>query len=364
MYGASDNWLRVHLDGLLLLLLLLALSCGLAILYSASGGEFYYVKRQAIWCGIALSVMFVVAQISPRFLARWAIIPWLAGVIMLLAVIFIGTGAKGAQRWLNLGGFRFQPSELLKVAVPLLLSSYLGNRVLPPRFMHVFISLVLIGLPWVLVVIQPDLGTSLLIAGSGFFVLFLSGLPMRYLVIAAAAAAVAIPLMWFYGMHDYQRQRVLTMFNPEEDKLGAGWNIIQSTTAIGSGGVEGKGWLAGSQSQLDFLPESHTDFIIAVMAEEFGFFGVMGLLTLYMLIIIRCLIISLRAKSMFGKLLGGSLTLTFFIYVFVNMGMVSGILPVVGVPLPMVSYGGTSLVTLMLGFGMLMAIATEKKRGS
>ena len=364
MYGSSSSWFRFHIDGPLFFLLLVTLGGGLAVLFSAGGESLYYVKRQAVWCLIALTAMVVVAQISPRFMARWAIIPWLLGVCMLAAVLIIGSGAKGAQRWLEIAGFRFQPSELLKIAVPLMLSSYLGSRVLPPTFKHVCWSLVLIAIPPALVILQPDLGTSLLIGASGFFVLLLAGLPMRYILSAAAVVAIAVPLMWFYGMHDYQRQRVLTMFNPEADKLGAGWNIIQSTTAIGSGGFQGKGWLSGSQAHLEFLPERHTDFIIAVMAEEFGFIGVMVLLTVYLLIIIRCLVISLRARNMFGKLLAGSITLTFFVYIFVNMGMVSGILPVVGVPLPMISYGGTSLVTLMLGFGMLMAIGTEEKRGS
>jgi len=283
-------------------------------------------------------------------------------VALLVGVLFFGIGAKGAQRWLEIGGFRFQPSEILKIAVPLMLASYLARRPLPPNFKHVFFSLVFIAIPPLLVVLQPDLGTAILIAVSGFFVLFLAGLPKRYLGFALLAAVVVLPLMWLYGLRDYQRQRILTMFDPEADKLGAGWNIIQSTIAIGSGGIDGKGWMRGTQSQLDFLPESHTDFIIAVLAEEFGLVGVLLLMTLFLLIIVRCVIISLRAQSMFGRLLAGSLTLTFFVYIFVNMGMVSGILPVVGVPLPFMSYGGTSVVTLMLGFGMLMSVSTERKR--
>ncbi len=363
VYTTASGWQKVHLDFLLFLLLAVLTAFGLFVLYSASGGSEFYVKRQAMWVAIGFVAMFITAQISPRLLARWALLPWLGGVFLLVAVIFFGTGAKGAQRWLDLGGFRFQPSEVLKIAVPLMLASYLGNRHLPPRFAHVVSALALILIPAGLVIIQPDLGTSILVAASGFFVLFLAGLPKRYLAIAATGIAVAVPMMWFYLMRDYQKQRILTLLDPQSDKLGAGWNIMQSTTAIGSGGLHGKGWMQGTQSQLDFLPESHTDFIIAVLAEEFGLMGVLLLLLLYLLVIGRGIVIGLTAQSNFGRLLAGSIILTFSIYVFVNMAMVSGILPVVGVPLPLMSYGGTSIVTLMLGFGMLMAISTEKKRG-
>jgi len=362
IYGAPNQWQRVHLDVPLFLLLTLLAAAGLFILYSGSGQSLYYVEHQLLNYGVGCAVMVATAQLPPRLLERWAYIPYFGGILLLIAVLVFGIGAKGAQRWLEIGGFRFQPSEILKAAVPLMLASYLGGRALPPRFKHVLFALVFIAIPPALVILQPDLGTAILIAASGFFVLFLAGLPKRYLLVAGLAAMAVLPLMWFYVLHDYQRQRILTMFNPEADKLGAGWNIIQSTIAIGSGGVHGKGWMLGTQSQLDFLPESHTDFIIAVLAEEFGLVGVMALMGLYLLIIFRCIIICLRAQSMFGRLLAGSITLTFFVYVFVNMGMVSGILPVVGVPLPLVSYGGTSIVTLMLGFGMLMSVSTEKKR--
>ena len=362
IYGAPNQWLKVHLDLPLLLLLVILSMTGLFVLYSASGQSAGYVNRQLIYYGLGLLVMLVTAQIPPRFLERWAFIPYVGGVLLLVGVLFFGIGAKGAQRWLELGGFRFQPSEILKIAVPLMLASYLAKRALPPNFKHVFFSLVFIAIPPALVVLQPDLGTAILIGVSGFFVLFLAGLPKRYLSFALLAALVVLPLMWFYGLHDYQRQRIITMFDPEADKLGAGWNIIQSTIAIGSGGLHGKGWLQGTQSQLDFLPESHTDFIIAVLAEEFGLVGVILLVVLFLLIIARGVMISFQAQSMFGRLLAGSITLTFFVYIFVNMGMVSGILPVVGVPLPFMSYGGTSIVTLMLGFGMLMSVSTERKR--
>lgn len=362
IYGEPSQWQKVHLDLPLLLLLALLAGVGLFVLYSGSGQSHYYVEHQLINYAVGFTVMLILAQVPPRLLDRWAFLPYCGGVVLLVGVLVFGIGAKGAQRWLEIAGFRFQPSEILKAAVPLMLASYLGGRSLPPRFKHVLFALVFIAIPPVLVILQPDLGTAILIAASGFFVLFLAGLPKRYLLFAGIAATAVLPLMWFYVLHDYQQQRILTMFNPEADKLGAGWNIIQSTIAIGSGGLHGKGWMLGTQSQLDFLPESHTDFIIAVLAEEFGLVGVMLLMTLYLLIIVRCIIICLRAQSMFGRLLAGSITLTFFVYVFVNMGMVSGILPVVGVPLPLVSYGGTSIVTLMLGFGMLMSVSTEKKR--
>lgn len=348
-------WSYTHLDAWLLILLLLLCGFGLFVLYSASGQDLGYVIRQAIRMGAGFFVMIVLAQLTPRFLGRWA--PWLyvIGVGLLVAVILFGVGAKGAQRWLALPGFRFQPSEIMKLVLPLTVAFFLAHRPLPPSFKHVFISLVLIGLPTALIMKQPDLGTSLLIASSGVFVLLLSGIRWRYIFAALGAAGAALPGLWAV-MKDYQKQRVLTFLDPESDPLGAGWNIIQSKTAIGSGGVYGKGWLGGTQSQLDFLPESHTDFIIAVVAEELGLIGVLILLSLYLLIIARGLVIAAQARDSFGRLLAGSLILTFFVYVFVNIGMVSGLLPVVGVPLPLVSYGGTSIVTLMAGFGIIMSI--------
>lgn len=348
-------WSYTHLDAWLLILLLLLCGFGLFVLYSASGQDLGYVIRQAVRMGAGFFVMIVLAQLTPRFLGRWA--PWLyvIGIGLLVGVILFGVGAKGAQRWLALPGFRFQPSELMKLVLPLTVAFFLAHRPLPPSFKHVFISLILIGLPTVLIMKQPDLGTSLLIASSGVFVLLLSGIRWRFIFTALGAAGAALPGLWAV-MKDYQKQRVLTFLDPESDPLGAGWNIIQSKTAIGSGGVYGKGWLGGTQSQLDFLPESHTDFIIAVVAEELGLIGVLILLSLYVLIIARGLVIAAQAPDSFGRLLAGSLILTFFVYVFVNIGMVSGLLPVVGVPLPLVSYGGTSIVTLMAGFGIIMSI--------
>jgi rod shape determining protein RodA len=249
----------------------------------------------------------------------------------------------------------------MKLALPLMVAWYLAERILPPRFTYVLVSLLIVGLPAALILQQPDLGTSLLVAASGLFVLFMAGIGWRYVLGAVVLAIASAWPAWLFVLKDYQKQRILTMLNPESDKLGAGWNIIQSKTAIGSGGWQGKGWLQGTQSQLDFLPESHTDFIIAVLAEEFGLRGVLVLMSLYLLILLRGFWIGLRSPSSFGRIMAGSLTLTFFVYIFVNMGMVAGLLPVVGVPLPLVSAGGTSVVTLMAGFGILMAVSTERR---
>ena len=352
----------MHLDIPLLLLLLALCGIGLTVLFSASGESIGYVKRQATFMLVGLVSMIAVAQFTPRFWERWSIVIYAGGLLSLVAVLFFGVGAKGAQRWLDLGFTRFQPSELMKIAVPMMVSAYLSNRYMPPRFKHVFFAAVATSLPVFLVARQPDLGTSLIIFSSGFFAIFLAGLGKRYLVSTGLLAIAAIPILWFYVLLDYQKQRVLTLLSPEQDKLGAGWNIIQSTTAIGSGGWSGKGWTQGTQSQLNFLPESHTDFIIAVLAEEFGLIGVLTLLVVYMLLIGRCMLIAVNAQTMFSRLLAGTLSLTFFVYVFVNMGMVSGILPVVGAPLPFISYGGSAIVTLFIGFGILMAISTEPKR--
>lgn len=355
-------WRIVHLDPLLLLLLLALTAFGLVVLYSASEGDSSLIKRQAIFFTIAYIGMFTVAQIRIDFFSRWSLLFYVGALGLLVLVLFFGVGAKGAQRWLSLGGIRFQPSEMMKLAMPILIAAYLSKKTLPPRFKHVFWSLVLVIVPTVLIIKQPDLGTSILVAISGLIVLFYAGLRWRYIFSAVALLFAGIWPMWHYVLHDYQRRRILTLFDPEADKLGAGWNIIQSKTAIGSGGIDGKGWLDGTQSHLDFLPESHTDFIIAVLAEEFGFVGVFSLVVLYLMVIARGLFIAINAQDSFRRLLAGSITLTFFVYVFVNIGMVSGLLPVVGVPLPLVSLGGTSLVTLMLGFGLLMGISTEPSR--
>ncbi|MBK6288528.1 MAG: rod shape-determining protein RodA [Gammaproteobacteria bacterium] len=354
---------RLHVDLPLLGILLLLSSYGLVVLYSASGREFEQVLRQGVFLGLGFLAMFGVAQVSVQTLRRWTPWAYLIGLLLLLAVDLVGIGAKGAQRWLAIPGLpRFQPSEIMKLLVPLMVASYLAAAVLPPRLPQVCLTLVIVLLPAALVVLQPDLGTAVLIAAAGVIVLFLAGLGWRYVFAVLLAVAIAAPVMWKFVLYDYQKQRVMTMLNPESDKLGAGWNIIQSKTAIGSGGMEGKGWLEGTQSHLDFLPEGHTDFIIAVLAEEFGFEGVAVLLAIYLMLIARALWIALRAQDSFSRLIAGGLTLTFFVYIVVNMGMVSGLLPVVGVPLPLVSQGGTALISLLGGFGIVMAVATERRR--
>lgn len=352
---------RLHLDLPLIALLAVLTVYGLVVLYSASGQQMDAVIRQGRYFALAWVVMIVAAQINLQRYERWA--PWLylMGLACLAAVLIAGVGAKGAQRWLSIGGFRFQPSEIMKLMVPLTIAWFLSERSLPPGFSGIAGSLALLGIPTLLILRQPDLGTSLLIAASGFFVLFMAGISWRFLIgVLAAAVASAWPA-WMFLLQDYQRQRILTLLNPESDKLGAGWNIIQSKTAIGSGGWQGKGWLNGTQSQLDFLPESHTDFIIAVLGEEFGLRGVLALLGIYLLLLLRGFWIGMRAQTTYGRLVCGSLTLTFFVYIFVNMGMVAGLLPVVGVPLPLVSAGGTSVVTLMAAFGIMMAVSTERR---
>lgn len=354
-------WRRLHIDPWLLLVILVITAFGMVVLYSASGQSTGVLVRQGRFFLIAYGVMLAVAQLDLERIKRWAPLAYLVGVAVLLAVPLIGVSAKGAQRWVSLGGFRFQPSEIMKLVVPMAVAWYFANRTLPPRFKYIVVCLSMIMVPVLLIASQPDLGTSILIAASGLFVLFLAGIGWRYIFSALGLLLASAWPFWHYVLLDYQRQRILTLFNPESDSLGAGWNIIQSKTAIGSGGWVGKGWLNGTQSQLDFLPESHTDFIIAVLGEEWGLRGVLVLLGLYLALIARGLWIAMEAQHCFGRLLAGSITLTFFVYVFVNMGMVSGLLPVVGVPLPLVSQGGTSLVTLLCGFGLLMAIGTEKR---
>ncbi|WAE61503.1 rod shape-determining protein RodA [Stutzerimonas sp. R40042] len=353
---------RLHIDGLLLVLLLVLAAGSLFILYSASGKNWDLVIKQATSFALGLGAMLVIAQFEPRFMARWVPLGYLGVVALLVAVEVVGHTAMGATRWINIPGvIRFQPSEFMKIIMPMTIAWYLSTRSLPPSLKHTAISLSLIFVPFVLILKQPDLGTSLLILASGAFVLFIAGLRWRWIIGAVAAVVPIAVAMWYFVLHNYQKQRVLTFLDPESDPLGTGWNIIQSKAAIGSGGVFGKGWLAGTQSHLDFLPESHTDFIIAVLAEEFGLVGVCLLLLVYLLLITRGLVITVQAQTLFGKLLAGALTMTFFVYVFVNIGMVSGLLPVVGVPLPFISYGGTSLVTLLSGFGVLMSIHTHRK---
>lgn len=352
---------RLHLDTLLLLGLLIMSSIGLVVLYSSGNQNLGLIYKQLVRMGIAFTIMIAIARIHPDRLLRWA--PWFygAGIILLLAVLVVGTKSKGAQRWLNFGLFRFQPSEIMKLAVPMMVSYYYSRKNLPPSFKQIIVGSLIILIPTGLIAKQPDLGTSLLIASSGFFAIYFAGISWKLLLSATGALAAAAPAFWMFFMHEYQKQRVLTFLDPEKDPRGTGYHIIQSKIAIGSGGTYGKGWLNGTQSQLDFLPERSTDFIFSAFSEEFGLIGICILLLIYFLIIVRGLYIAAQAQDTFARLLCGSLMLTFFVYIFVNIGMVSGLLPVVGLPLPLVSYGGTSMVTIMAGFGIMMSIHTHRK---
>ena len=346
------GWPRLDLPLLTALLLLMAF--GLVVLYSASGADSGTVLRQAVRMATGVAALVALSLVPPHVLRAWTPSLYALGMVLLVATLLAGEG-RGANRWLDLGVVRFQPSEIMKLAVPMMVAWYFHPRELPPRLGAVAAAVVLLSLPAVLIALQPDLGTAVLIAVSGCITIFLSGLRWRVIGALAALAAVTAPALWMV-MHDYQRERVHTFLDPESDPLGAGWNIIQSKIAVGSGGLFGKGWLNGTQSHLEFIPERHTDFIMAVLAEEFGLAGVAFLLVLYAFITGRCAFIAGLAKDTYSRLLAGSLGFTLFVYVCVNAGMVAGLLPVVGVPLPLVSYGGTSIVTLLAGFGIVMSI--------
>ncbi|MEM7541982.1 MAG: rod shape-determining protein RodA [Pseudomonadota bacterium] len=350
---------RFHVDLPLLGAVLVVCSLGLVVLFSASDQSADTLTKQSIRMAFGLFVMLVLAQVTPQTIQRWAPGVYVIGIAMLVVVLFFGTG-RSAQRWLDAGVVRFQPSEIMKLAVPLTVAAFLCEVRLPPHLRATFIALVIIGIPAALIVKQPDLGTAILVASSGFFVLFFAGVRWRFIRNASIVGLAAAPFAWFL-LHDYQRQRILTLFDPTQDPLGAGYHIIQSTIAVGSGGLYGKGWLNGTQSHLEFVPERATDFIFAVYCEEFGLLGVVVLLAAYSLIILRGLVIAANAQEMFGRLIAASLVATFFVYIFVNIGMVSGQLPVVGIPLPLISYGGTSMVTIMAGFGILMSINTHRR---
>lgn len=354
-------WQRLHIDLPLLSGIIALLVLGLFVVYSAGGQENAVLIRHAKRVGFALFVMFLVAQIPPLSYRKWAVPVFIFGLMLLTAVLLFGHIGKGAQRWLDLGFTKFQPSEIMKLVVPIMIAWYVSQYDLPTKISKIIIAFILVLMPTLLIAKQPDLGTSLLIASSGIFVIFLAGASWKLIGTCVGLASAFAPVLWMFLMKPYQKQRVLTFLNPEQDPLGSGYHIIQSKIAIGSGGIHGKGWLQGTQSQLEFLPERHTDFIFAVFSEEFGLIGVGLLLTVYLAIVMRGLWIAVNAQHAFTKLLAGSLTLTFFVYIFVNIGMVSGLLPVVGVPLPLVSYGGTSMVTLMAGFGILMAISTHRR---
>lgn len=350
----------LRVDVPLFLALILLGSIGLVVLYSATGQDMAAIVRQLIRLGIAFSAMLIVAHIPPNLLRDGSQAFYLIGLILLLAVLLVGDMGKGAQRWLDLGFIRFQPSEIMKIAVPMMVAKYISDQPLPPTLMRLIVGAFLAVFPALLIVRQPDLGTALLVACAGLVVLFLAGMNWWLILGGLVSCAVTAPLFWG-NLHSYQRQRVMTFLNPEDDPLGAGYHIIQSKIAIGSGGLFGKGWLNGTQSHLDFLPERHTDFIFAVFGEEFGLFGAIALLCLYLVIVARGLYMAANSEGRYAKLLGGSMAVTFLIYLFVNVGMVVGLLPVVGVPLPLVSYGGTSMVTLMVGFGILMSAHSHRR---
>jgi len=361
MIGRAFDVLSRRIDGPLMAALALTLALGLTVVYSASGGlSADRVIGQGRNLALALFALWLFANIPPQTLMRLAPPAYVVGLALLVGVALFGEVRNGARRWLNLGVTTIQPSEIMKIAVPLVLAWWFHRREEGLQFLDFVIAAVILVLPVGLIVRQPDLGTALMIFASGFFVIFLAGLSWKVLLSLSAAAAASLPFVWSM-MHSYQRQRILTLLDPTDDPLGSGYHIIQSMIAIGSGGVLGKGWLNGTQAQLDFVPERSTDFILAVFSEEFGLAGNVVLIALYTLLIGRGLMIAANASTVFARLAAGAITLTFFTYAFVNMGMVSGILPVVGVPLPMVSYGGTALLSMLVGFGILMSISTHKQ---
>ena len=352
---------RYGVDPVLALFVFVTALYGLIILYSASGQSWSMVLRQGAHVVGGLVAMVLISQVRRDVIIQITPFLFLFSLILLIAVLLFGTGAKGAQRWLDLPGLpRFQPSELMKLALPAMIAWWLTRHKLPPTLSQLVIAAFMIALPVALVAKQPDLGTSIIIAVSGFFTIFLAGISWRLLAALGGLCVAALPALWMV-MHDYQRTRVMTLLDPQSDPLGAGWNTIQAMTALGSGGLFGKGYSAGTQAQLKFLPESHTDFVVAVLGEEMGFLGISILLVFYALILGRCLVLTTRAEGNFGRLLSGSITLTIFVYIFVNVGMVSGVLPVVGVPLPLISYGGTSIISLLIGFGLIMSMQRTKR---
>jgi rod shape determining protein RodA len=358
------RWIKhvfCYLDGPMLGLISLLLLTSIAVVFSASGENSDRMVSHLTNIGVALGAMLLVSHIPPQRMMQFAPPAYVIGILLLLGVALFGVLVNGSRRWLELGFTRIQPSELMRLALPMMLAWFFHYKQETLRSRDFAYAGLLLAIPVAFIAKQPDLGTSLMITASGFYVLFLAGLSWKVMVGAAAAAGSALPIAWHYLLHDYQRQRVLTLIDPSTDPLGAGYHIIQSTIAVGSGGVAGKGWMMGTQTHLDFLPERSTDFIFAVFSEEFGLIGNLFLLLLYAAIIWRGLYLAASAPSLFGRLLSGAIVLTFFTYAFVNMGMVSGILPVVGVPLPLVSYGGTSMLTVLLGFGIVMSAATHKK---
>ena len=351
--------LIAHIDFPLLFIVMAIMAIGLATVHSATYDANERMFAQAGNMGVAMVIMWFVSRLPPQKLMNFAIPLYVVGVILLIAVFLFGIKVNGAKRWLSLGFTRIQPSEILKIATPLMIAWYFQRYEATLRFKHYVVAGILLLIPFLLIAKQPDLGTALLVGGAGFYVIFLAGLPWKVIAALVAAGAAAAPILWSM-LHDYQRKRILTLIDPTTDPLGSGYHIIQSTIAIGSGGPVGKGYLNGTQTHLEFIPERHTDFIFAVYSEEWGLLGNITLLILYTLLIGRGPMIASAAPTLFSRLLAGAITLGFFTYAFINMGMVSGILPVVGVPLPFMSYGGTALVTLFLGIGMLMSIHTHR----
>ena len=352
--------LTEHIDSFLLVCAMILISLGLAVLFSASDQSLPKISNQVINVAVACIVMWAIANIPPHQLLRFALPLYIAGLVLLVGVALFGEISNGARRWLNLGVARIQPSELMKIAVPMMLAWYFDRHESAVTLRNYVIAAAILLVPVLLIARQPDLGTAILIASSGFFVLFFAGLSWRIMAGLFVCGLASLPVLWSI-LHDYQKQRLLTLLDPSKDPLGAGYHTLQSMIAVGSGGIFGKGWLHGTQAHLDFLPEHTTDFIFAVFSEEFGLIGNLFLIFMYSLVIARGLTIAVNAPTLFSRLMAGSITMTFFTYCFVNMGMVSGILPVVGVPLPLISYGGTSMVTMLLGFGILMSIHTHKK---
>lgn len=349
---------RVDLPLLLALLLLCATS--LAVVWSAGGMNPLTLERQGMRFALGFALMAVAMRIPPSSWRRWT--PWFFALclLLLLAVAVLGEG-KGAQRWLDLGVLRFQPSELLKLGLPMMLAWYFHDRVLPPQPLALLGAFVIIAIPAALIALQPDLGTAILVAGSGVFVIFLTGISWWWITGLLGAGLASLPLLWHFVMHDYQKTRVYMFLDPEADALGSGWQTIQSKIAVGSGGLQGKGWTAGTQSQLEFLPERHTDFVLAVFSEEFGWLGVAALMAVYAFVVGRSLWIAASARDTYSRLLGGAIAMTFFIYILVNSAMVTGLMPVKGVPLPLISYGGTSAVSLLIAFGILFSIHGHRR---
>ena len=353
-------WRFVHTDPPLLVGLILICFFGLFVLYSASDGNEVVVRRQALVMLVGILAMFIVSQFNVQVFRSWALSMYGAGLALLALVLVIGVEAGGARSWIDLPGIpSFQPSEIMKIVVPLVMAWYLGGRPLPPRFKHLFWSALMILVPAVLIIIQNDTGTAVMVVMSGLFVVLLAGIRWRIVIAGSLGLLLASPAWYLFLAPEHIKARILVLFDPYRDPTGAGYNIIQSQIAIGSGGVYGKGYGNGAQSHLDFIPESNTDFILAVLAEEFGLLGVLFLICLYFFILLRGSYIAYSAKDMFSRLLAGSITLTFFFYVFVNMAMVSGLVPVVGLPLPFISRGGTAIVSLFVGFGLLMSIQTH-----